>query len=49
MYETPRLTRLGTFRELTLQGTGTKSVMGTDLALPQGNDCAPGVDPNCRS
>lgn len=49
MYEAPKLTRLGTFRELTLQGAGTKRVVGDDLVPGIGMDCdgnAPQGDPN---
>lgn len=47
MYESPKLTRLGTFRELTLQGN-TKRVIGDDLIPGVGMDCdgsAPQGDP----
>lgn len=49
MYEAPKLTRLGTFRELTLQGANnTKRVIGDDLVPGIGMDCdanAPDGDP----
>ena len=38
MYESPKLTRLGTFRDLTLQGN-TKRVIGDDLIPGVGMDC----------
>lgn len=47
MYESPKLTRLGTFRDLTLQGS-TKRVIGDDLIPGVGMDCdgnAPQGDP----
>lgn len=47
MYESPKLTRLGTFRELTLQAN-TKKVVGNDLVPGIGMDCdgtAPAGDP----
>ena len=47
MYESPKLTRLGTFRELTLQNS-TKRVIGDDLIPGIGMDCdgnAPQGDP----
>jgi hypothetical protein len=47
MYESPKLTRLGTFRLLTLQA-GTKRVVGDDLVPGIGMDCdnnAPAGDP----
>ena len=46
-YESPRLTRLGSFRELTQQ-TGTKRTVGDDLIPGIGMDCdanAPQGDP----
>lgn len=45
-YEAPKLTRLGTFRELTLQNT--KRTLGDDLIPGIGMDCdsnAPQGDP----
>jgi hypothetical protein len=45
-YEAPKLTRLGTFRELTLQGG--KRTVGDDLVPGIGMDCdgsAPQGDP----
>jgi hypothetical protein len=38
MYEAPRLQRFGTFRELTEQRTG-KRTLGDDLIPGIGNDC----------
>jgi len=39
MYQTPRVERFGTFRELTLQGGDDgKKVLGFDLAFAQGDD-----------
>jgi hypothetical protein len=46
-YHTPKLTRFGTFRELTQQ-TGTKRIVGDDLIPGVGMDCdgsAPAGDP----
>lgn len=37
MYEVPKLTRFGTFRELTLQGN--KRTIGDDLVPGIGMDC----------
>lgn len=42
MYQTPRLTRFGTFRELTQQGPiYGKSIVGDDLVPGIGMDCNP--------
>jgi hypothetical protein len=39
MYQSPRVERFGTFRELTLQGGDDgKRVMGFDLAFASGDD-----------
>lgn len=51
MYETPKLTRMGTFRELTLQrnpALALKNTIGDDLIPGIGMDCdgsAPQGDP----
>lgn len=47
-YEAPKLTRYGKFREITLQSTNTKRVIGDDLIPGIGMDCdgnAPQGDP----
>jgi hypothetical protein len=53
MYEPPRLERIGTFRDLTGQGTPSKTVIGDDLVPGVGMDCdgAPTATPQnaCRS
>ena len=40
MYESPKLERFGTFRDITRQGLG-KSVVGQDLVPGVGLDCNP--------
>jgi len=44
-WASPRLERFGTFRELTQQGTSSKTVIGDDLVPGVGLDC----DPNPNS
>lgn len=44
-YESPRLERFGTFRQLTQQDTSSKTVIGDDLVPGIGLDC----DPNPNS
>src|SRR5688572_30460354 len=52
MYEAPKLTRFGKFRDLTLQGP-SKNTIGDDLVPGVGMDCSSTANPNdpraCRS
>jgi hypothetical protein len=45
MYASPQLERFGKFRDLTLQGTTGKTIIGDDLVPGVGLDCNPNAPP----
>ena len=45
MYESPKLERFGTFRDITRQGATGKTVIGDDLVPGVGMDCNPNAAP----